>query len=47
MRDPADTSGAPAYFVLLDWSDGRVARIRDFRHARYATDGAELVPQRA
>jgi RNA polymerase sigma-70 factor (ECF subfamily) len=47
VRDPADPSGPPAYFVLLDWRDGRVARIRDFRHARYATDGAELVPQRA
>jgi RNA polymerase sigma-70 factor (ECF subfamily) len=47
VRDPADPCGAPAYFVLLEWRDGRVARIRDFRHARYATDGAELVPQRS
>jgi RNA polymerase sigma-70 factor (ECF subfamily) len=47
VRDPADPSGAPAYFVLPEWRDGRMTCIRDFRYARYATDGAELVPQRA
>ena len=45
VRDPADPSGAPAYFVLLQWTGGRVARIRDFRHARYATEGALAIPQ--
>jgi RNA polymerase sigma-70 factor, ECF subfamily len=33
----------PAYFILLDWRDDRVAGIRDFRFARYAIDGAELL----
>src|SRR4029450_6895782 len=28
----------PAYFILLDWRDDRVAGIRDFRFARYAID---------
>jgi RNA polymerase sigma-70 factor (ECF subfamily) len=29
----------PSYFILLDWADGRVAAIRDFRYVRYiATD---------
>jgi RNA polymerase sigma-70 factor, ECF subfamily len=43
VRDAADPSGAPAYFVLLQWSGDGVAAIRDFRYARYAMDGAELV----
>jgi len=42
-RDPAAASGTPAYFVLLEWQADGIARIRDFRHARYATDGAELI----
>ena len=33
----------PAYFVLLEWAEGRVATIRDFRYARYAVEGAEVV----
>lgn len=40
--DRHDPSGQPAYFVLLDWADGRVARIRDFLFARYALEDAEL-----
>jgi RNA polymerase sigma-70 factor (ECF subfamily) len=31
----------PKYFVLLGWAAGKVATIRDFRHAAYAIDGAE------
>jgi RNA polymerase sigma-70 factor (ECF subfamily) len=42
VRDPSDASGAPTYFVLLDWAGDRLSRIRDFRHARYAIDGAEI-----
>jgi RNA polymerase sigma-70 factor (ECF subfamily) len=38
-----DPSGKPTSFVLLEWAGDRVAAIRDFRHARYAMDGAELV----
>jgi RNA polymerase sigma-70 factor (ECF subfamily) len=36
----------PGYFILLDWHDGRVAGIQDFRFARYAMDGAELLTVR-
>jgi len=43
VYDPRDASGAPTYFVLLDWVGDRLIGIRDFRHARYATDGAELL----
>jgi RNA polymerase sigma-70 factor (ECF subfamily) len=31
----ADAGDAPSYVVALDWRDGRVAAIRDFRYARY------------
>jgi RNA polymerase sigma-70 factor, ECF subfamily len=41
--DPRDASATPTYFVLLDWAGGRLVGIRDFRHARYATEGAELL----
>jgi len=34
---------AVAYFILLAWTQDRVATIRDFHYARYATDGAEIV----
>lgn len=42
VRDPGDPSGAPLYFVLLEWTGDRIGHIRDFRYARYATEGAEL-----
>ena len=38
----ADTTGAVAYFVQLEWADGRLINIRDFRYARYVVDGAEV-----
>jgi RNA polymerase sigma-70 factor (ECF subfamily) len=41
--DPAALSPTPLYFVLLEWTEGSVASIRDFRHARYAIDGARIV----
>lgn len=43
VRDPNDPGGRPAYFVLLQWTQERVATIRDFRYARYVIDGAEIV----
>ena len=43
VRDPGDASAAPTYFVLLDWAGEQLSRIRDFRHARYALDGAEII----
>jgi RNA polymerase sigma-70 factor, ECF subfamily len=42
VLDPADPSARPVYFVLLEWAGDHVANIRDFRFARYVTDGAEL-----
>jgi len=43
VHDPRDASATPAYFVLLQWADGRIGNIRDFRYARYATEGAEFL----
>lgn len=40
--DPEDLAGPPIYFVLLRWESGRLAAIRDFRYARYVTEGAEF-----
>lgn len=42
-RDPSDPSEEPAYFLVLAWGGGRVVAIRDFRHARYAIEDAEVV----
>ena len=42
VRDPADTSGKPVYFVLLEWTSGKLTAIRDFRYARYAMDSADI-----
>jgi RNA polymerase sigma-70 factor, ECF subfamily len=41
--DPDEPCAAPKYFMLLQWAAGKVADIRDFRHAPYAIDGAEYL----
>jgi RNA polymerase sigma-70 factor (ECF subfamily) len=41
--DPDDPGGAPLYFIVLEWLGDRVGAIRDFRYARYALEGAEIV----
>ncbi len=41
VSDPADPAANTIYFIELTWEQGRVTRIRDFRYARYVTDGAE------
>ena len=43
VRDPYDPAARPTYFILLAWQDGKLAAIRDFRHARYVADDAELL----
>jgi RNA polymerase sigma-70 factor (ECF subfamily) len=42
-RDPHDPARRPAYFILLRWTDGQVATIRDFRHAPYVIEAAEVL----
>ncbi|RWQ21177.1 sigma-70 family RNA polymerase sigma factor [Mesorhizobium sp.] len=43
VRDPNDPKAPPAYFILLAWQDGKLLTIRDFRHARYAAESAQLL----
>jgi RNA polymerase sigma factor (sigma-70 family) len=39
-----DSAGVkPSYFMWLEWRDGHISFIRDYRYARYVVDGAELV----
>ena len=40
--DPAQPAGPPLYFIMIDWRDGRLQNVRDFRYARYVVEGAEL-----
>jgi Sigma-70, region 4 len=34
----------PAYLMWLEWRDGRISFIHDYRHVRYVVADAELVP---
>ncbi|HEY1429797.1 MAG TPA: sigma-70 family RNA polymerase sigma factor [Candidatus Tumulicola sp.] len=38
----SDSNVTPAYFVLIEWRDDRVAKIRDFRYVPYIADGARF-----
>lgn len=38
---PDDPTGAPLYFVLLEWAGGKLLEIRDFRFARYVIEGTK------
>ena len=38
------TDAEGAYVVVLEWRGGRIARIRDFRYARYVMDSLTLAP---
>ena len=33
----------PSYFMWLEWTDGRISFIHDYRYVRYVADDAELV----
>lgn len=43
VSDPADPAGAVTYVVLLDWRDGQITFIRDFRYAPYVTDSLDVL----
>lgn len=43
VRDPRDSSGKSTYFIVLEWAGERVSNIRDFRHAPYAVEAAEVM----
>jgi RNA polymerase sigma-70 factor, ECF subfamily len=40
--DPDDPARRPTYFILLRWTTDRIDIIRDFRHARYVMEAAEV-----
>lgn len=42
VSDPADAKGGVGYVVLLDWTEGRIAAIRDFRYAGYVTESLAI-----
>jgi RNA polymerase sigma-70 factor (ECF subfamily) len=44
VSNPADRGDTVEYVVFLDWRDGRISGIRDFRHAKYVTDGLVVAP---
>jgi len=37
------TDPCPGYFMWLEWRDGRISHICDYRHARYVATDAELI----
>jgi RNA polymerase sigma-70 factor (ECF subfamily) len=43
VYDPREPTARPTYFILLEWEGGKLVGIRDFRHARYVVEGAELL----
>jgi RNA polymerase sigma-70 factor (ECF subfamily) len=42
VRDRDEPEGPPIYFMLLEWADGKLVAIRDFRYARYIVEGARI-----
>jgi len=38
-----DQAVEPSYLMWLEWTDGRIIFIRDYRYVRYVVDDAELV----
>ena len=37
------SGGKTSYLMRLEWKDGRISFIRDYRYVRYVVDNAELV----
>ncbi len=40
--DPQDLSRRPRYFILIEWANGEVVLIRDYRHVDYVMADAEF-----
>lgn len=43
VSDSGQRGAAVEYFVLLDWLDGEVSTIRDFRYAGYVAETTVMV----
>ncbi|HEY4344995.1 MAG TPA: sigma-70 family RNA polymerase sigma factor [Parvibaculum sp.] len=44
VSDPADATNAAGHVVLLDWANGRIAQIRDFKYAPYVMESLAISP---
>jgi RNA polymerase sigma-70 factor (ECF subfamily) len=44
VRDPGGIDGAISHIVLLDWANGAIVRIRDFKYAPYVWDSLVVSP---
>ncbi len=42
MFDTQEVSGTPNYFILIDWLNGEVISIRDYRHVEYMMADAQF-----
>jgi len=42
VYEPGEPQARPAYFILLKWDGVKLVAIRDFRHARYVIEGADI-----
>ncbi len=42
VADPAKPDGAPRSFILVDWQLERISHVRDFRHAGYVAESADI-----
>jgi RNA polymerase sigma-70 factor, ECF subfamily len=42
VRDPRDRSGVVTHVVLLDWAEGKIAAIRDFKYAPYVLESLQI-----
>lgn len=42
VSNPVDATDTVEYVVLLDWANDRIDGIRDFRYAKYVTDGLTI-----
>jgi RNA polymerase sigma-70 factor (ECF subfamily) len=40
VSEPADPT--PRYFISIEWADGKIVRIRDYRYARHVMNDARL-----
>jgi RNA polymerase sigma-70 factor (ECF subfamily) len=38
-----DAATQPSYMMWLEWTDGRISFIRDYKYVRYVIDDAELI----
>jgi len=43
VYDPNAPEAGPTYFVVLEWAGDKLVAIRDFRYARYAIEGADIM----